>query len=429
MNAITNHLQFPISAVEYNGVQKPLDHQFGSFGEAASAWLNSEGYGEQATKSLDAHMVRGFCEALQRPYVVIQFMRTMPFGTYFETDDWVFKHLEEKGYHRLGSGSFILLDEFYRPISYVAIGSSHHVNADIDVFGDEVIVLEWRELVKKHLKQDPTAVMKPSYMEAILHKMHDSITYQGGAIENERIALPEYYPYLSGGVLALLKDFMESEESVLIIQGPPGTGKTSGVSAGIVELNMMPIYAKKSEVVAHKDFVSSVFRTSDEYMARVVGTDANNRKKLFLQETIADKEYGHSDKLIKEDEEHPRVPVVVVEDADVLIASRKDGNPLMAELLNETDGLGSNHARKIIFNTNITDLKLIDEALMRPGRCYAVVNFRLLTAEEAIKARRAADLPDFDNPPTKDVSLAEALRKPRKRISVSGGKAAIGFGS
>jgi SpoVK/Ycf46/Vps4 family AAA+-type ATPase len=121
------------------------------------------------------------------------------------------------------------------------------------------------------------------------------------------------------------------------------------------------------------------------------------------------------------------VPVIVVEDADALLRPRSEGNLIMPELLNETDGIGSNHTRKIIFTTNLASISDIDEALTRAGRCYGVINCRLLTPEEAIAARRANGLPDFEAVPVKDVSLAEALRKPRKRICISNGKAGLGF--
>ena len=60
-------------------------------------------------------------------------------------------------------------------------------------------------------------------------------------------------------------------------------------------------------------------------------------------------------------------------------------------------------------------------------RCYGVINFRLLTPDEVITARVASGLPPFDEIPTGNVSLATALRKPRKRICLSTGKAGIGF--
>ena len=47
---------------------------------------------------------------------------------------------------------------------------------------------------------------------------------------------------------------------------------------------------------------------------------------------------------------------------------------------------------------------------MREGRCYDVIEFRLLTPAEAIAARKAHGLPDFEETPTKDMSLADPTR-------------------
>lgn len=251
-------------------------------------------------------------------------------------------------------------------------------------------------------------------------------------IENPRVARPEYYPYIEDGIEALIREFVQSEESVLILIGPPGTGKSSLVAAAVDAIGLLPIYAKKADVINDKDFVGFVFECSDKYMSKIAGTAAKARADLFVETLTKEREFGHKQPLVKredEEKEEPRVPVIVVEDADILLSPRSEGNLIMPELLNATDGMGSNHTRKIIFTTNLANVKGIDSALMRPGRCFDVVHCRLLTPDEAIAARAANGLPPFEVLPTKDISLAEALRKPRKRISVSNGKATLGFNS
>jgi hypothetical protein len=54
-----------------------------------------------------------------------------------------------------------------------------------------------------------------------------------------------------------------------------------------------------------------------------------------------------------------------------------------------TDGVARSQGRKIIFTTNLADVTDIDEALIRPGRCFAIRNLRNLTTDEA-RARAAA---------------------------------------
>lgn len=417
---------------ELDNVIKPLDSYFHSFGEALFSWTNSEGFEKSFEKCADAGMVKAFCAALSIPFVHVN-ANVLDNTHYFESDAWVFDFIEEKGFMRRGRGTFLLLDEGNRPIAFLDIAHNTSINIGCDFLGAEYLALEFRELMKKHVKVDPKAEKKTTYAEVVIGMgfggMGGGLTCIRGKIDNPRVAQPEFYPYLDGGIEALLRDFIESDESVLILKGNPGTGKSSLVAAGIDALNLLPIYAKRADAIADKGFINFVFETSDEYMSKIAGTAAKARSDLFTESLVKEREFLFAKPLAekKDEEEEPRVPIIVVEDADLLLTPRSQGNVKMAELLNETDGIGSNHTRKIIFTTNLGNNRDIDEALMRPGRCYAVIDCRLLTPTEAVAARAAGGLPPFEEAPTKDVSLAEALRKPRKKIFISNGKAGLGF--
>lgn len=407
---------------------KPLNSKFQSFGEALFSWTNGMGFESTHEKQVDGDMVRGFCHTLEIPYVKFETKDLMVNGAYFESTAWLEQFLALKGFQRTGGGFFILLDDHYRPIASVEILSSPIRNIGLVYTGCEIIGLELRRAIMKNIKMDPAVVNKPIYLEVLQNRL-GGLQCEREVVTNERIALPEFYPYLEGGGDALLKGFMESEESVLILLGPPGTGKSSLISSAIESLGLLPIYAKKTKVIKDDEFVNFVFKLSDGYMEQISGTAAKARKDLFLDKKLLDDESLCKERMEEEGhKDYQQIPVVVAEDADVLMAPRSDGNPLMADLLNATDGIGSNHNRKIIFTTNATNVAAIDEALMRAGRCYEVINCRLLTPQEAVIARRAGGLPDFDVVPTEDVSLAVALRKPRARISVAPRKT-VGFGS
>jgi hypothetical protein len=415
---------------------KPLDSHFQSLGEVLFSWLNSDGYEPRNDHHFDGTLVRACCEALGLPCISVETEKLLGTSQYFATDEWIFDYLDAKGFHRMGHGEFYRLDEHYRPVMFVSLYGHTDHNIVISSQGAEHLVLDLFAEIKKHVKTDEKVEKKTSYAEIVPERggMLSGIGGGGGLtvatrkIENPRIAQPEYYPYIDGGIEALLRDFIESEETVLILMGAPGTGKSSAIAAGVDALGLLPIYAKKAEVILSKDFVSYVFGASDTYMAKVAGTAARARSDLFTQRTVENREYAHRKAFLKDsNEEETRIPVIVVEDADALLAPRSTGNLIMSELLNETDGIGSNHTRKIIFTTNLSNTKAIDEALMRPGRCYGVIDFRLLSPQEAGAARSANGLPEFETVPTQDVSLAEALRKPRKRISISNGKARLGF--
>ncbi len=51
--------------------------------------------------------------------------------------------------------------------------------------------------------------------------------------------------------------------------------------------------------------------------------------------------------------------------------------------LTVADGVVQALGRKIVFTTNLHNIGDIDDALIRPGRCFAVVRTRGLTREEA----------------------------------------------
>lgn len=73
----------------------------------------------------------------------------------------------------------------------------------------------------------------------------------------------------------------------------------------------------------------------------------------------------------------------VIEDADLLLASRESGNDLMSKFLNLGDGIIGMNGKKLIFSTNLASTKDIDPALLRKGRCYDILEFKELTLDEA----------------------------------------------
>lgn len=414
-----------------NYVTRPLDSHFNSFGDALYSYLNSAGYQDADIKQVNQRTVQAFCDALMLPAVGFDTPHILRHKRYFKSDVWFYNYMKENGYERLGNGNFLKLDPHFRPIAIASINPHPTQNIQLSFYGAEHEVISVREEVMKHIAVDDEVQERPTYFEVVMRAgpMGEGLGLETHSIDNERDARPEYYPYLDGGLEALITDFLQSDETVLILMGPPGTGKSSAMMATTEKLNLLPIYANKAKVVMNDKFISFIMGTSDSWMAKVAGTDARRRSDLFEDSVTEDREFYHNTSPFdKEDEEAtPRIPVMLVEDADLLLAPRTSGNALMGELLNETDGISSNHTRKIIFTVNLASESDIDQALIRDGRCYGVINFRNLTPAEAIAARAAAGLPEFEEEPTKDMPLATALRKPRKRICLSTKKNGIGF--
>jgi hypothetical protein len=177
-------------------------------------------------------------------------------------------------------------------------------------------------------------------------------TTAGGELHNscfQELADPqlidEAYPSLGLPVGAFITAYLESPACVLILLGPPGTGKTRLVRAIL------------AEITRRKEENAMVMYTADK---RALASD-----QIFVQFIT-----GSHD-------------AFVIEDSDLLLKARTSGNEEMHRFLATADGVARAQGRKIIFTTNLPNVTDIDEALTRPGRCFAVRNLRNLTLDEA----------------------------------------------
>jgi len=153
------------------------------------------------------------------------------------------------------------------------------------------------------------------------------------------------YPEIQGGVAQFVKRYLDSAETVLVLQGPPGTGKTRLIRALLAAMS-----ARKGEP------------------ARALYT--GDMRALQSDEAFVKFITGEHD-------------AFVVEDADHMLKPRADGNEHLHRFLTIADGVVRAQGRKIIFSTNLPNVGDLDEALIRPGRCFARLNIRALSSVEA----------------------------------------------
>ncbi|MGE0030865.1 MAG: AAA family ATPase [Steroidobacteraceae bacterium] len=157
--------------------------------------------------------------------------------------------------------------------------------------------------------------------------------------------IDEAYPSIEGGVSAFIERYLEARDTILVLQGPPGTGKTRLVRAILAAMSRR----KRDNAI--------VMYTADR---RAIDND-----EIFVEFLT-----GAHDAL-------------VIEDADHLLGARANGNPDLHRFLTVADGVVQALGRKIVFTTNLHNIGDIDDALIRPGRCFAVVRTRGLSREEA----------------------------------------------
>ncbi|HEV8014999.1 MAG TPA: AAA family ATPase, partial [Stellaceae bacterium] len=160
----------------------------------------------------------------------------------------------------------------------------------------------------------------------------------------------EFYPWVKGGLRAYFEGFLASSSSLLFLSGPPGTGKTSLIRWLLHE------YSMNAAVTYEEKLLSS-----DSTFVDFLTGDSQN--------------------------------VFVIEDADTILGSRsREGNKMIARFLNVSDGLIKFPHKKVIFTTNLDDFKKVDEALLRPGRCFGMIKCRALSYDEAGAAAKVAGL-------------------------------------
>lgn len=150
----------------------------------------------------------------------------------------------------------------------------------------------------------------------------------------------EMYPFLDGETLeSYYTRYMNSSSNILLLIGPPGTGKTTFIR-GLLSMTGTSALVTYDTGILEKDYVFAQFIEGD-------------------------------------------TSVMVLEDSDMFLKSRSDGNSMMHRFLNVGDGLVTMKNKKLIFSTNLPSIRDIDSALTRPGRCFDVLTFDKLSHTEA----------------------------------------------
>lgn len=153
-------------------------------------------------------------------------------------------------------------------------------------------------------------------------------------------------------ILELSTQYIDSDESVLMLYGPPGTGKTTIIKMIICLLD------KRFE-----EQNTDMFEELN--VAYCKDMQAMNTGEFWAD--LSGKEFD----------------LVILDDLDEGLEKRSESNSpiIMTNLLSVSDGIFSAKP-KIIISTN-KDLKDIDDALLRPGRCFDFIHLLPLPRDYA----------------------------------------------
>ena len=276
--------------------------------------------------------------------------------------EWVRKNFSDSIITCFDSNDYMVIDEQNKNMF---VSSVHREYCDVSIIGSE----SWISQVKSQISADFDS--NPCHIEWVYNERGDSIDLK---LDNVRTPVEEMYPWLNGESLASYYDrYMQSDANILILTGDPGLGKTTFIRGLLFHHNCSAMVSYDANVL-----------NGDSVFANFMSNSTS---------------------------------IMILEDSDVFLGARTDGNSLVQKFLNIGDGLISTRDKKMIFSTNLPSIKDIDPALTRPGRCFDVVSFEALNKHQAQKLADRMNVEFVEKSDSSDYTVAEILNKPQRIVS------------
>jgi hypothetical protein len=271
---------------------------------------------------------------------IIKFNETIDFPPYLITDFIKSKYPSTKVKFFSDSQANIIISDDLKAYMSISSGESYFEESDnattvyISAGGSLEKTKEFNSLIKNFFDNIEN---KAHYGEWWFLSKKGGITNISLKVKPMKKFNQLCYPYIEN-IEEFINGFYASDAPVMIFLGPPGLGKTSILKYMINRDNLKVVTTYDEKVMEDDSFYMSFIRSKND--------------------------------------------LLILEDADRILRERKLENSVMSKLLNVSDGIFSLDKKKIIFTTN-AEKREIDEAILRPGRCYKLVEFRPLTRLEA----------------------------------------------
>lgn len=286
------------------------------------------------------------------------------------------RYLQQRGAFVISESEILFGDELGRPQAILSLNQNNNARKPLDPFSFELIC------GNEDLFQELTSILDTNLeIRSSVARLHTITGVGPGGLEiTEEDINPEttkmagncFYPWMKNtSVEEYFREFLESDANVMVLYGPPGTGKSSMLTTAIAKLGLSALITSNSAVASNPEFLSR------------------------LGQKLAG--------------ENGKYDMVIVEDADSLMAPRDQGNDALSQLLNATSGISQKLRFKLVLTSNQKDDSKIDPALLRHGRCFDRMLFGGLNQEQANEVMEFLGRPPVKVAAGARVTLAQVI--------------------